>query len=107
MSAPATRSTSACAGTPARGAWLPALVVLATLLAGGSLAGCGQKGQLYLPNQKKSKVPPIQTQPPQDTPQDTPSGTPSGTPPATPRDASPETPPAGSPPPQSTSPAPS
>jgi predicted small lipoprotein YifL len=71
--------------------------VLAALLAGGSLAGCGQKGQLYLPNQKKSKVPPIQTQPPQDTPSDTP--------PATPTDASPETPPAGSPPPQSTAPA--
>jgi len=91
------------AGPATRSAWVPALVVLAALLAGGSLAGCGQKGQLYLPNQKKSKVPPIQTQPPQDTP----SGTPSGAPPAMPRDASPETPPAGSPPPQSTSPAPS
>jgi len=75
--------------------------MLAALLAGSSLAGCGQKGQLYLPNQKKSKVPPIQTQPPQDTP----SGAPSGAPPATPRDASPETPPVGSPPPQSTAPA--
>jgi predicted small lipoprotein YifL len=71
------------------------LVVLAALLAGGSLAGCGQKGQLYLPGQKKSKVPPIQTQPPQDTPS------------ATPKDAPTDTPPAGSPPPQSASPAPS
>jgi predicted small lipoprotein YifL len=93
VTAPATRSTSARSSARARGARLPALVVLAALLAGGSLAGCGQKGQLYLPNQKKSKVPPIQTQPPSDTP------------PSTPRDASPETPPAGSPPPQSTSPA--
>jgi len=90
VTAQAMRSTSA------RGSWFPALVVLAALLAVGSLAACGQKGQLYLPNQKKSKVPPIQTQPPQDTP--------SGAPPSTPRDASPETPPAGSPP-QSTSPA--
>jgi predicted small lipoprotein YifL len=86
---------------------MPALVVLAALLAGGSLAGCGQKGQLYLPKQKKSKVPPIQTQLPQDTPSATPKDAPPDTPPATPKDASPETPPAGSPPPQSTSPAPS
>jgi predicted small lipoprotein YifL len=96
VTAPATGSTSA------RSRWVPALIVLAALLAGGSLAGCGQKGQLYLPNQKKSKVPPIQTQPPQDTPSGAPSGAPSGTP----KDASPDTPPAGSPP-QSTSPAPS
>jgi predicted small lipoprotein YifL len=34
-------------------------------LAGATLTGCGQKGQLYLP-QKKSKVPP--TQQPQGTP---------------------------------------
>jgi len=47
---------------------LAALAALtALLLAGGALSGCGQKGQLYLPSQKKTKVPPGQTQPPQST----------------------------------------
>jgi len=59
-----------------------ALIVL--LIAGGTLSACGQKGQLYLPSQKKSKVPPNQ-QPPGNQPQDSqPPGTtpPSSTGPA-------------------------
>jgi predicted small lipoprotein YifL len=47
------------------------IALIALSLAGGTLSGCGQKGQLYLPSQKKSKVPPSQQ--PQDTP---PPGTP-------------------------------
>jgi predicted small lipoprotein YifL len=43
-----------------------AIALIAVLLTGATLSGCGQKGQLYLPNQKKSKVPP--TQQPQATP---------------------------------------
>ena len=31
------------------------------LLAAALLLGCGQKGSLYLPSQKKSKVPPTST----------------------------------------------
>jgi predicted small lipoprotein YifL len=38
--------------------------LIALLAAGGALTACGQKGNLYLPSQKKSKVPP--TQQPQD-----------------------------------------
>jgi predicted small lipoprotein YifL len=75
VTAQATRSTSA---RGARVSWVPALLVIAALLAGASLEGCGQKGQLYLPNQKKSKVPP--TQQPQGTPQ--PATPPPGTTPA-------------------------
>jgi predicted small lipoprotein YifL len=44
-----------------------AIALVALALGGATLSGCGQKGQLYLPNQKKSKVPP--TQQPQGTPQ--------------------------------------
>ena len=58
--------------------------LVALLVAGGTLSACGQKGQLYLPSQKKSKVPPNQ-QPPGNQPQDTqPPGTtpPSSTGPA-------------------------
>jgi predicted small lipoprotein YifL len=55
--------------------------LIAVVLAGATLTACGQKGQLYLPSQKKSKVPP--TQQPHDTP------------------------PPGAQPPSSTSPAPS
>jgi predicted small lipoprotein YifL len=44
-----------------------AIALLALALGGATLSGCGQKGQLFLPNQKKSKVPP--TQQPQGTPQ--------------------------------------
>jgi predicted small lipoprotein YifL len=40
-----------------------AIALIAVLLVGGVLAGCGQKGALYLPSQKKSKVPPTE-QPP-------------------------------------------
>jgi predicted small lipoprotein YifL len=45
----------------------PVIVLFALVLAGTSLAGCGQKGQLYLPSQKKSKVP-TPAQQPQATP---------------------------------------
>jgi predicted small lipoprotein YifL len=45
---------------------LLSIALLGVVLAGASLCGCGQKGQLYLPSQKKSKVPP--TQQPQGTP---------------------------------------
>jgi predicted small lipoprotein YifL len=37
--------------------------LIALLVAGSTLTACGQKGNLYLPSQKKSKVPPTQ-QPP-------------------------------------------
>jgi len=40
-------------------------IIVGTCLAGICLAGCGQKGNLYLPNQKK-KVPTTASQP--DTP---------------------------------------
>ena len=40
--------------------------LIALLFAGATLTACGQKGQLYLPSQKKSKVPAGQQ--PQDTP---------------------------------------
>jgi predicted small lipoprotein YifL len=66
---------------------LPVAALIAVVLAATTLlSACGQKGPLYLPSQKKSKVPP--TQQPQ----------------ATPPQA---TPPQGTPPPQSTSAAPS
>jgi len=45
---------------------LLSIALLGVVLAGASLSACGQKGQLYLPSQKKSKVPP--TQQPQGTP---------------------------------------
>jgi predicted small lipoprotein YifL len=51
---------------------LLSIALIGLVLAGGMLAGCGQKGQLYLPSQKKSKVPPTQqpqgTAPPGTTP---------------------------------------
>ena len=50
----------------ARNAGLLSITLVAVVLAGASLSACGQKGQLYLPSQKKSKVPP--TQQPQGTP---------------------------------------
>jgi predicted small lipoprotein YifL len=49
-----------------RSAVVLAIALIALALGGATLSGCGQKGQLYLPNQKKSKVPP--TQQPQGTP---------------------------------------
>jgi predicted small lipoprotein YifL len=49
-----------------RSAVVLAIALIALALGGATLGGCGQKGQLYLPNQKKSKVPP--TQQPQGTP---------------------------------------
>jgi predicted small lipoprotein YifL len=49
-----------------RGSRVLAMALIALALGGATLTGCGQKGQLYLPNQKKSKLPP--TQQPQGTP---------------------------------------
>jgi len=46
---------------------MAAAALAALLLSAGLLAGCGQKGSLYLPSQKKTKVPPSSTQPPPDT----------------------------------------
>jgi predicted small lipoprotein YifL len=63
--------------------------LIALVVAGGTLTACGQKGNLYLPSQKKSKLPPSQQppsqQPPDNQPQDSqPPGTtpPSSTAPA-------------------------
>jgi predicted small lipoprotein YifL len=42
------------------------IALIALAFTGATLSGCGQKGQLYLPSQKKTKVP--QGQQPQDTP---------------------------------------
>jgi predicted small lipoprotein YifL len=50
----------------ARSALVASIALIGVALAVTALAGCGQKGQLYLPSQKKSKVPP--TQQPQGTP---------------------------------------
>jgi predicted small lipoprotein YifL len=53
-------------------------VLIALVLAGAALSACGQKGQLYLPSQKKTKVLPTQQQqqqqpqPPDSPPQTTP-----------------------------------
>jgi predicted small lipoprotein YifL len=52
-------------------AWVA--VLIAVVLAGSVLSACGQKGQLYLPSQKKTKVPGSQQpQPPDAPPQTTP-----------------------------------
>jgi predicted small lipoprotein YifL len=52
-------------------AWVA--VLIAVVLAGSVLSACGQKGQLYLPSQKKTKVPGSQQpQPPGAPPQTTP-----------------------------------
>jgi predicted small lipoprotein YifL len=65
--------------------------LIALVFAGATLTACGQKGQLYLPSQRKSKVPAGQQ--PQDTP---PPGTPA-----------PGTQPPDAQPPSATAPAPS
>ena len=65
--------------TAHRSAPCSTLVLIAALIAlavaGGALSACGQKGQLYLPSQKKSKVPqgqqPQDSQPPGTTPPST------------------------------------
>jgi predicted small lipoprotein YifL len=52
-----------------RGAALGALAAaLLAVAVTGSLSGCGQKGALYLPHQKKTKVPADPTNPTPDTP---------------------------------------
>jgi predicted small lipoprotein YifL len=97
------RQTSAPRPRPGnRIAPLLATVLIAVVLTAGTLAACGQKGPLYLPSQKKSKVP--ATQPPQTTPAP---GSPAGTPYSTPSGAPPDLPPSATPPPQSTTAAPS
>jgi predicted small lipoprotein YifL len=61
---------------------------------GGALSGCGLKGPLYLPQQKKSKVPPTPSNPAPDEPAAEPDATPgSSSPGSSPSD----TPPAGAP----------
>jgi predicted small lipoprotein YifL len=52
-----------------RGVALGALAaVLLAVAVSGTLAGCGQKSALYLPHQKKTKVPADSTNPTPDTP---------------------------------------
>jgi predicted small lipoprotein YifL len=61
------------------------VVLAAALLAlavSGTLAGCGQKGALYLPHQKKTKVPADSTNPTPDTPAPAPGAGPQALPPA-------------------------
>jgi predicted small lipoprotein YifL len=73
-----------------RGRTLIALALSGAIALGGSLSGCGQKGALRLPQQKKTRVPPTPSNPapddsdtPADTPpSDTPSPTSDSTPPA-------------------------
>jgi predicted small lipoprotein YifL len=45
------------------------LAAALALLTTGALQGCGLKGPLYLPQQKKTKVPPNPTNPAPDTPE--------------------------------------
>ena len=56
-----------------RGASLAAALVSALLALGiaGGLSGCGLKGSLYLPQQKKTKVPATTNNPVPDSPEDT------------------------------------
>jgi predicted small lipoprotein YifL len=56
--------------TVSRGGLVLIGALIALVVAGGTLSACGQKGNLYLPSQKKSKVPPNQ-QPPGTTPAST------------------------------------
>ena len=53
-----------------------ALAALLALTMTGALQGCGLKGPLYLPQQKKTKVPPNPTNPAPDTPEATPAPAP-------------------------------
>lgn len=58
---------------------MSAAIAVGAIALGGTLSGCGQKGPLYLPKQKKSRVPetPSNTAPdtaPDTAPIDTPSG---------------------------------
>jgi len=53
----------------------PALLLLAlasALALSGAFSGCGQKGPLYLPQQKKTKVPATPTNPAPDSPEASP-----------------------------------
>ena len=63
------------------------LALCGTIALGGTLSGCGQKGPLFLPKQKKSRVPATPSNPAPDatdTPGDAPGDTPGGdTPPPT------------------------
>jgi predicted small lipoprotein YifL len=70
-----------------RKTWLaPALALSAAIALGVSLSGCGQKGALFLPHQKKTRVPETPSNPapePTDTPpSDNSSPTSDSTPPA-------------------------
>jgi predicted small lipoprotein YifL len=59
-----------------------AIALSAALALGGAVSGCGQKGALVLPHQKKSRVPATPSNPAPDTP-DTSGDTPSDTSPPT------------------------
>jgi predicted small lipoprotein YifL len=61
-------TTAAPASRGARPALRCALLVGAILAGTLMLGGCGQKGALYLPQQKKTKVPPTQSNPSPETP---------------------------------------
>jgi len=59
---------------------VPVVLALTGALAlGGALSGCGQKGPLFLPQQKKSRVPATPSNPSPDSPE-TPGGTPGTSP---------------------------
>ena len=64
-----------------RGRTLIALVLSGAIALGGSLSGCGQKGPLFLPQQKKTRVPATPSNPEPDAP-DTSSSTSDSIPPA-------------------------
>ena len=70
------------------GAALGALLGLAMLGTAGSLSGCGLKGALYLPPQKKAKVPATSSNPSPE-PAPTPTGEAAPSPEASPVHASP------------------
>jgi predicted small lipoprotein YifL len=59
-----------------------AATALLGLVISGALQGCGQKGPLYLPQQKKSKVPATPINPAPDTPDAAPDAAPAASPPA-------------------------
>ena len=74
-----------------------ALALSGAIGLGSSLSGCGQKGPLFLPQQKKSRVPATPSNPAPDatdTPADSPSDVPGDTPGDTASPTSDSTPPA-------------
>jgi predicted small lipoprotein YifL len=71
------------------------LALSGAIALGGTLSGCGQKGALFLPQQKKSRVPATPSNPAPDETEATPADTPGDTPGSdTPAPTSDVTPPA-------------